>query len=256
MFFYLSKLLSFLLMPYTQMCIWFLLALLLKAKKWRKRFMILGIVYLFFFSNRFIVNEALLLWEVPPTPYAQIRTDYKAGIVLGGISNLDKEPRDRVYFYRGVDRISHALQLYKLGKIRKILVSGGSSNLINTKFKEANNLYDYLLLCGVNQNDILLENEARNTHENAIYSTGILKILYPENSRFLVITSGYHLHRALKCFRKAGLNVDGFSTDFYGKRPHFTPDWLFIPDPTAFSDWQLIIKEILGMIFYWAAGYI
>ena len=114
-------------MPFTQMCIWFILAVFLKKRFLKKKFLILGVVYLFFFSNRFIVNEVLLMWEIPPTPYENITEVYQAGIVLGGVTNSEKTPRDRVYFSKGADRITHAYQLYNLGKIEKILVSGGSS---------------------------------------------------------------------------------------------------------------------------------
>lgn len=170
MFFYLSKVLSFIIMPYTQMCLWFILALFIKRISLKRKFLLLGIIYLLFFSNRFIVNEALLLLEVAPTPYASVEDTYDVGIVLGGVTNSAKTPRDRVYFSKGADRITHAFQLYELGKIKKILVTGGTGNIINTTYREADNLYEFLILCGVNPEDILLENNARNTYENAKYS--------------------------------------------------------------------------------------
>lgn len=256
MFFYLSKIFTFLLMPYTQMCIWFILALTLKSKKWKKIFFILGIVYLFFFSNRFIVNEALLVWEIPPTPINNLESKYEVGIVLGGITSIEREPRDRIYFYRGVDRINHAIQLYKMGIIRKILVTGGSGKMVDNQLKEADNMARYLLMCDIKKEDILVENKARNTYENVLYSTQLLKELELADKKLLVFTSATHLRRALLCFEKMNLEVDGFSTDFYSSERSFTPDKLFVPDPTAFSDWQLIIKEIEGLIFYKIAGYI
>lgn len=255
MFFYLSKLIAFLFLPFTQMCIWFILAISLNNKPIRKKFFILGLVYLFFFSNRFIINEVLLLWEAPPTPYENITEDYYAGIVMGGVTNSEKTPRDRVYFSKGADRITHAFQLYRLGKIRKIMVSGGSSKLKDFKYKEADNLYNFLLLCGVDTADIILENKARNTYENALYSSQILEKEYPGN-RHLVITSGFHLKRSLLCFRKLGMDVDGFSTDFYTKDHTFSLDMLLIPDPSAFRDWHMLIHEFLGLVSYKIAGYI
>ena len=242
-------------MPYTQMCVWFLLALFLKKRLIRKRFLVLGIVYLFFFSNRFIINEVLLWWEVPPTPYEQISDEYEVGIVMGGVTSSEKEPRDRVYFSKGADRVVHACQLYKLGKIRKILVTGGSGKLINNIHKEADNLYDFLILCGVNSKDIIVEDAARNTYENALYSAELLKSSYP-GKRHLVITSGFHLKRSLLCFRKLNINADGFSADFYTADRSFAADKLLIPDPAAFRDWQMFLHEILGLISYKVAGYI
>ena len=237
------------------MCIWFILAIALKKRSIRVKFFILGLAYLFFFSNRFIANEVLLLWEIPPTPYENITGDYYAGIVMGGVTNSEKTPRDRVYFSKGADRITHAYQLYKLGKIRKILVSGGSSKLGVFEYKEADNLYNYLILCGMDTADIILENHARNTYENALYSSQILEEESP-GKKHLVITSGFHLKRSLLCFRKLGMEVDGFSTDFYTKDRTFNLNMMLIPDPSAFSDWHLIIHEILGLLSYKIAGYI
>ena len=255
MFFYLSKLIAFLFLPFTQMCIWFILAIFLKKRSLKRKFLILGLIYLLFFSNRFVVNEVLLMWEVPPTPYENITGVYETGIVLGGVTNSEKTPRDRVYFSKGADRITHAFQLYELGKIRKILVSGGSSKLINTKYKEADNLYNFLILCGVDSTDIILESKARNTYENALYSKELLDNEFPGN-RHLVITSGFHLRRSLLCFRKMGMDVDGFSADFYTKDRTFSLDMLLIPDPSAFRDWHMIIHEFLGLLSYKIAGYI
>jgi len=213
------------------------------------------VAYLFFFSNRFIVNEVLLMWEVPPTPYENITGVYQAGIVMGGVTNSEKTPRDRVYFSKGADRITHAFQLYKLGKIKKILVSGGSSKLINTRYKEADNLYDFLILCGVDPEDIILENKARNTYENALNAKEILDKEFPD-SRYLVITSGFHLRRSVLCFRKMGMDVDGFSADFYTKDRTFSLEMLLVPDPSAYRDWHMIIHEFLGLLSYKIAGYI
>jgi uncharacterized SAM-binding protein YcdF (DUF218 family) len=75
--------------------------------------------------------------------------------------------------------------------------------------------------------------------------------------KHLVFTSAFHFRRALMCFRKAGLNVEGFSTDFRSdSKRSFTPDKLLIPDPEAYDEWQMVIREIEGIFFYKLAGYI
>lgn len=255
MFFYISKFMSFLLMPYTQMCIWFILAVSLKKKSLKRTFLFLGLAYLFFFSNRFIVNEMLLAWEIAPTPFEQLDDNYEVGIVLGGITNSEKEPRDRVYFHKGADRIVHAFQLYKLGKIRKILVSGGSGSIIRDTHREADNLYAFLILCGVPPDDIILEDDARNTYENATLSAEILFREYP-GKRHLVITSAVHLRRSLLCFRKQHVDADGFSTDFYTKTGNYVISDFLVPDPAAFKDWHMLLHELFGLLIYKVAGYI
>jgi uncharacterized SAM-binding protein YcdF (DUF218 family) len=102
-------------------------------------------------------------------PYNQITKKYKLGILLTGVTKGNMQPDDRVYFQRGADRVTHTLQLYKLGIIEKILISGGSGSISTASQKqEADEIADALTLMGVSENDILIENQTRNTHESAV----------------------------------------------------------------------------------------
>jgi uncharacterized SAM-binding protein YcdF (DUF218 family) len=258
MFFYLSKIFSFLLMPYVQMCIWFILSMILRNKKLKKTFFLLGIFYLFFFSNRFISNEMMVMWEIPPTPIASLDTGYQVGIVLGGgMIDMEREPRDRVYTSDRIDRVNQAIFLYKKGIINKILLSGGSGRLVDNEFKEAQGLFEYLMVSGIQEQDILIEDSSRNTRENAMFSKQVLEKHGLADQKHLLITSASHLRRATACFLKVNLDVRGFSADFDGHfKRRFTPDMLFIPDPEAYYDWQVIIREIIGIVAYKVSGYI
>jgi uncharacterized SAM-binding protein YcdF (DUF218 family) len=89
-----------------------------------------------------------------------------------------------------------------------------------------------------------------------LYSAEILKKKDLAGEKHLVFTSATHLRRAMLCFKKTDLEVDGFSTDFYGGTRSFTHNRLLVPDPSAFSDWHLMFNEWVGIIFYKLAGYI
>ncbi len=120
MFFILSKTLSFLVMPFTMVCLLVLASLLIKNKRWKKLCFWTGLVLMFFFSNDFIANEMMRAWEVKTTAYSDMQPR-ALGIVLTGVTMSDLRPDDRVYFHRGADRVTHTVQLYKLGLIAKIL---------------------------------------------------------------------------------------------------------------------------------------
>ena len=255
MFFYLSKTIYFLLMPATLVAIGLLLSLFLKNRRWKKISLLSTIVLFFLFTNDFIINEIYLRWEIPPTAFRDVPDDYDVGIVLTGIANLQKEPDDRVYFNKGADRIIHAIDLYKRGKIRKILVTGGTGSLKRPDLTEANALLKVLQLFGVPDQDIIIEKESRNTHENALFSARILNESFP-NGKYLLITSAFHLRRAEACFGKAGIEADIFSTDFYSHPTSFTIDSMLLPNESAFDKWQTFIREILGIGAYKIAGYI
>jgi uncharacterized SAM-binding protein YcdF (DUF218 family) len=255
MFFFLSKTLSYLTMPLVIICILLLIAFFLKSSKWKNRNFKLALVLLLFFTNDFINNEIVRWWEIPATPYASIQKKYKYGILLTGIAKSEMEPDDRIYLGRGADRLTQTLQLYKLGFIKKILVSGGNGKLKEVKRQEADVLSDMLLLMGVPKEDILIENKSRNTHESAIEVNRLFRdTIKPEEC--ILITSAFHMRRSKACFAKQGWTMDAFSTDFISHKRKFTLDALIIPKEEALGNWHTLVREWIGMIAYKFAGYI
>ncbi len=255
MFFFLSKTLNYITMPLVIVCVCFILSVFLKANNWKTRFFKIGLILLLFFSNDFITNEVVLWWEVAPTPITAIQKRYECGILLTGIAKSEMEPADRVYFSRGADRVTHTLQLYKLGIIKKILVAGGNGKLTPVNRQEADAIAEVLVLMGVAASDILIENKSRNTHESAIE----VDKLYRDNikpEQCLLITSSFHCRRSKACFAKQGWNVDVFSTDFLSHRRKFTPDVLIIPSVGALNHWHILVREWTGMLAYKLMGYI
>lgn len=234
--------------------VFFFLSVLLKNPKWRKRSFWIAFGMFLFFSNDFIANEVMLAWELEATPIAEVKKQYELGVVLTGVASGYREPNDRVYFQKGADRVTHAVQLYKEGIIRKILISGGSGRLVSVQLPEADVLKKAFLLMGVPEQDILLENQSRNTAESA---QEVKKILGPTKaSDCLLITSAFHMRRSRACFAKAGIPMDTFTTDFYSHPREYYPDAFLIPQVEAIMIWQKIIKEWVGMAAYKAAGYV
>ncbi|MCH8318952.1 MAG: YdcF family protein [Bacteroidetes bacterium] len=268
MFFILSKLLSFLLMPITWILGVFIFSLFTKNTKRKKTSLKIGIVLLLFFSNPFFVNEAFLLWEISPTKLSELQEDFDVGIILTGVTNMLKSPRDRVYFNKGADRVIHAIQLYKMGKIKKILISGGSSSIIGPKIYEAKLLRKVLINSGIPNKAIIIETRSRNTRENALYSAETLKNAPPcppellggdslgKCTKYLLITSAFHMRRALGCFNKTDLDVTPFSVDFYSNDRMWKPGLIIVPNESALNRWSVLVHEIFGYVIYWVVGYI
>jgi uncharacterized SAM-binding protein YcdF (DUF218 family) len=252
MFFFLSKVLFYFLMPMTWIVGSLMYALWTKNLRRRKRFLWIGLGLLFFFGNRFIANEAARLWEVPPTPYTQT-SHYLVGIVLTGITEGHKPVKDRIFFNRSVGRIIAALDLYKSGKINRILITGATPELMGNNEpgepSETHSLRDFLVKCGVPKDSILLETQARNTRENAKYSAEILEKSYP-GKKLLLITSGFHIRRAKGCFEKSGLDIETFSADYSPHRRSWSLESLLIPSEEALLQWYGLLHEMLGFLVY------
>lgn len=253
MFFVLSKLLAFLLSPLLWIILLFLLSFFCKKKESKNKLSRIGFVLLLFFSNGFIVNEVFLAWETRPIKISELG-DYEAAIVLTGVTNGNRQVQDRVHFDKGADRVLHTIQLYKLGKIKRILISGGSSNIFGNGIPEAGQLKKVFILSGIPADAILLEEKSRNTAESALYSKTKLDIIGLDN-KFLLVTSAFHMRRSLGCFRKLRLNVDAYPVDFYANNRDFKISTLFIPSEYAFVNWAIFIHEIVGYLVYRFLGY-
>jgi uncharacterized SAM-binding protein YcdF (DUF218 family) len=152
--------------------------------------------------------------------------------------------------------VTHTIQLYKQGKVEKILISGGSGRIMGEAEPEANKFKKVMVMMGVADTDIIIENETRNTGESA---QEVKKILddngYADNDCVL-ITSSFHMRRSLACYRKVGVNLDSFSTDFYSYPRDYSLDSFIIPKIGAFESWHKLVKEWLGFVAYKIAGYV
>ena len=256
MFFILSKTLNYLIQPLVIILLCFLLSMILKSPRWKKRLLVAGFTFFLFFSNDFLANEVMRMWEPDATAYHDIRKTYALGILLTGVSISGKEPADRVYFQRGVERVTHTVELYKLGKIGGVLVTGGSGRLLNTDQKEAEDIKRALVMMGVNEVDVMVENASRNTHESAVEVKKMLDRMSRSYSDCLLITSAFHMPRTAASFRKAGMEMDTFTTDSHTHPRTFTPDALFIPKIESFVIWHKLTREWVGFVAYKLVGYV
>ncbi len=214
------------------------------------------IIMLLFFSNPWLVNQLARAWEMGKRSPDSISHPYDVGILLGGFINFNAEsPPGLLTFHQAGNRLTATLMLYKTGKIRRILISGGAGRLIGNVPPEAGAARQFLLQCGVPDSAILIENNSRNTRENALFSRELIQKLAPEG-RCLLITSAWHIRRAEACFDKIGLACDPFGTDFLSETSHSNWfNWLE-PDWKAFLKWDLLIKEWVGWLTYRFQGYI
>ena len=243
MFYILSKLLAFLIQPIIWVFILLVIALFYKSQ--RRKILIISISLFYFFTNNFIADEFARLWEVKRfTP----SITYDVGIVLGGIADYDKITKTH-NFNKNADRLMYAEQLYHKGIIQKIMLSGGNGLLFNDGYVESEAMRDYLLVNKIPIKDIIIENNSRNTIENAMNSAEILKEKYNEG-KFLLITSANHMRRAQLCFNKAKLETTAFPTDCTTSYRSTGYDYILFPRVEALERWQDLIHEWIGYIVY------
>lgn len=256
MVYIISQLFSFLILPLTIVMILFLGGIIFINKKIGKRLLIASFILLLLFSNRFLANRAINAWE-PDFKIIETLPQYEVGIVLTGVTNINKTADDRTFFDRGADRATHSMQLYKEGKIKKILITGGEAFNRANDNKEAELLANFMYTAGVPEEDVIIESRALNTRENAVFAKEkLMEEGYDPNAKYLIITSAFHMKRSKACFDKIGMDTDTFPVDYYGSDSKANFQSLIQPSPDSIVIWQKMVKEWAGLIMYKVVGYI
>ncbi|MCZ2472216.1 YdcF family protein [Aquirufa ecclesiirivi] len=258
MFFILSKILDILLSPTVWILIPLAIALMLKKVKQIKIAVLCSIFILFLMTNATVCNYFLQRWEID-TPDIGNGKSYTWGILLtGGMIKYSDTHPERISTGEVADRMIQTFHLYQQGAIKKILITGGETSiphLMTDKSNESVNVKRLLIKMGVPARDIFVENKARNTYENALYSSQMLK-KYIEKDTVVLITSAMHLRRSILCFEKQGFKVRPYAADILKKdTPQGILSYLKPSEKSLQTNFQLL-REIVGMIVYKLQGYI
>lgn len=252
MFFIVSKILAYLFHPLVWIVGLLAVAIFSRKAKTIRRCTVTAFVLLFLFSNTFLVNKLVSLWTIQPVP---VHRKYDVGIVLGGSTATYDTKVHRVTYKGNIDRLLQAVEMYKQGKIKKIMVTGASGNLMYSQVKEGRLLHDFLVRIGIPEKDILTDTLAENTHENAVYAKKILR-RHPRLHSVLLFTSSLHMRRALACFRHEGIKVTPYVTNLLNTDVQWNPEYFLIPDAANFLIWNGMVHEVFGYLVYRIVGYI
>jgi uncharacterized SAM-binding protein YcdF (DUF218 family) len=252
MFFIFSKILNFIITPVVWIFTLLLFAVFSKNQKIKRKTLLATLIIFTLLSNPFIFNEAMRQWEIPMTRNEDLQK-YDAAIVLGGLL-FHSEEYNRTQYKRGIDRLLQAVELYKKGIVKKIFFVGGSGDIRLEDMKEGIYVKEFLLTIGIPEADILIESESKNTRENALFAKPILDEHLP-NARLLLVTSGFHMRRAMACFEKVGIKTEPYSTDIMSGDRYFDIGFL-VPDVNALKSWNELIHEVVGYVVYKISGYL
>ena len=193
-------------------------------------------------------------WQIerqyPPVPITDLPQS-EVAILLGGGSSAQIPPRQTVEVNRAGDRIIHAADLFRAGKVQRIIVTGGRWPFSDQS--EAEQAAVLLEKLGVPRSAVLMENRARNTRENALF---VAEIWREEGiGSGLLVTSAGHMPRSLAAFQKAGLPVVPSSADVEVALPinRNALDWF--PDAEGLRLAQMTVHELVGLMVYRLRGW-
>jgi uncharacterized SAM-binding protein YcdF (DUF218 family) len=174
---------------------------------------------------------------------------YEAIVVLGGGVTPAVPPwRPVPDLGSAANRVWHAARLYRQGLAPKVIVSGG--NLlgeyggVHPASTEAAAMTQLLTDLGVPESAIVAEGQAINTRDNVRRVHALV-----QDTAVALVTSAYHMPRAMRLAARDGLNAMAFPTDWkapWPARPYWE-NWL--PSVEAQEVSAIAIWEYLALAF-------
>lgn len=250
MFFILSKVLLFLLVPFCWVTILFIWSLFSKKESTKKRLRIAIVVIFILFTNPFLYRSLVMAWQPAPVELPAGK-QYGLGILLGGMSGYDVN--NKGFFNSASDRYIQTADLYHRGIIKKILISGGTGSLTQDEPAESFFLRTFFINNGIPDSAIIIESRSRNTSENAIFSKKIIDSLHIQPP-YILITSSMHMPRSVGVFRKNGYDCIAYPCNYEVYPSRFSLYNTVVPDAGVMHDWALFLKEMVGTIAYKLTG--
>lgn len=160
------------------------------------------------------IIRVFIIWLVVHLLYITVDglTDYKGSadvaVVLGNRVKADTSLSSALQ-----GRVDKALVLYRQGRVKMIMVSGGMSKT-TTKVPEGLAMKRYLIGKGVPADKIIEDNDGENTYLTAKDYIPVRDSLHL--STVIVVSSYYHITRTKYIFRKLGIDhVHGASSDVF-----------------------------------------
>lgn len=244
MYFILSKILLFLLLPLNWVLLVLIIGVFKRDKVKRRRYFIAGLALLYIFTVPLLFKGFTRIWDVKPGLTNADTTMYSCVIVLGGFSGSDGQGGGR--FNWAADRFINGAQLLTTGKAKRILITGGNGALVPGAYREAIWAKLQLQKLGIADSLILTEGNSRNTLENAEFSK---KILQANNLKppYLLVTSAFHMRRAAMIFDKKGMDVIPYSCSYLTDNSHiYLTD--ILPEADILAHWEFYLKEVVGYV--------
>ncbi len=138
-------------------------------------------------------------------------------VVLGGAVSPDvSHDRGQPALNEAAERMTAVAKLARDYPKARIAFTGGSGRLFSVA-SEAHFVSDLFESFGIARDRLILEDRARNTHENAVFTK---RLVDPKSGeRWLLVTSAHHMPRSVGLFRKAGFPVEAYPVDYRTRGP-------------------------------------
>lgn len=255
--YYLTKILPLLLMPVPVALAAVLLALIFIARGNRKPAvycLVLSLLVLWLSSLPVVASQLLLSLESQHRPIAVENVPASDCIVvLGGALEPPTPPRADIELTDSADRVYQAAKLYRAGKGKTIIVAAGNQPWARHPVSEAQQIGDLLVEWGVPPDSVVLDTRSKNTRENAINAAALIRQRGCRSS--LLVTSAWHMPRALAAFSKVGADLFPVPVDMRLVQEDRGSVAQFIPRADALAMTSQALLEWMGIWVYRFRGW-
>jgi uncharacterized SAM-binding protein YcdF (DUF218 family) len=197
-------------------------------------------------------------WALVPLERCEQRAlppQVDGAIALGGA--IEAEPTvamGETQFNDDVERFTAMLAVMRAYPSATIVYSGGAGSPTAPDFKEADYVASAALALGYDPSHIVLENKSHNTKENVDFTKPYFSKVKGQN--WLIITSAYHMPRAMALFRPAGT---ASNTKFFPYTVDFKTTGRILPSftfdlPGNLAKLDMATKEYTGMLYNMLMG--
>ncbi|WP_414473968.1 YdcF family protein [Microvirga sp. M2] len=187
--------------------------------------------------------------------FPQFQDDGKPvdGIILlgGAIDASDSVARGQIAANEAAERILDTIQLAHRYPQASILISGGGGTVFGDGVDEAPVVADYFKSIGIDPTRFIIEDRSRTTAENALYSRALVQP--KQGERWLLVTSAWHMPRAVGVFDKVGFPVTAYPVDFRtgGGANNL---YIFASISDGLRRLDVVTKEWAGLVGYYLTG--
>jgi uncharacterized SAM-binding protein YcdF (DUF218 family) len=252
--FYASQLLAMFAQPLTVALLAQFCGLLLWRRRPAAARLCLGVAFLFVVALGWRPLPDALLRHLENQTQAPTGTldDYTGIVVLGGAlepSQLGAGRDAGVPLNEAAERMTVPVALMRRYPHLYLLFTGGEASMFPRDAPESSLAKRFFADMGVPETRMTYESRSKTTFENAELSAKLPGIR--KTDRWLLVTSAWHMPRAIATFRKVGWNVTPYPVDFRAGSGTPLADYSLV---TSLQRWQLVLHEIVGTLVYRLAG--
>ena len=246
MFFVLSKTVGFIAVPSNLIVMIGLAGIALLPTRFARagrRLVVASMIFIVAFWALPIGNALSLPLEERFPPWDPVQGTPTGIIVIGGVINPWRSAaRGQVSLDEAAERLTSAVELARQYPTARIVFSSRSEDRFAVRFLED---------LGVQRNRITVETQSRNTAENAVFTK---RLIAPKpGERWLLVTSAFHMPRAIGAFHQAGFPVEAYPVDY--QTAGWEDLWVFSGSlDSGIGKTDAAVHEWLGLFVYWVTG--